>query len=540
MFGRCGVTLTGEWTSYRRLRAPTDDGAHLVEPPLEDVGSILADNQSAPAADCDLIGRSISELRHEAKRDLLAAAQSYVGQYVDIERLESAADVPVILTGHQAQLFHPGVWYKNFLAEHIARQHGGVALHIIIDADLFGSPSIRVPTGTVDAPRWQTIEFDSPTDKMPAEERRLLDADRFSSFGKQVQQAIEPLVTNPLVASLWPTAVERSRQTEVLGQCLAQSRHIVERQWGSKTLEIPQSTASDLNAFAWLTAHLLTNLPRLHEVYNNAARDYRREHRIRTNAHPVPDLREEGDWLEAPFWIWTNDDPSRRPLWVSRRGKLTVSDRAGSEHELGTSADADGDHIVERLTALRAQGVKIRPRALINTLYCRLLLSDLFIHGIGGAKYDQLTDQIIVEFFGVAPPAYGVATGTLRLPIERPRVSIEDARGLDHELRGLTYHPETFLDGSSRDDAEVARWVEQKRRWIATTQTPANARQRYLEIREANTALQSAVASKRARLLKCRDEVATALKADALIGSREWSFCLYPEDQLRSFLSFGA
>ena len=40
---------------------------------------------------------------------------------------------------------------------------------------------------------------------------------------------------------------------------------------------------------------------------------------------------------------------------------------------------------------LRESGVKIRPRAILTTLYSRLFLSDLFIHGIGGAKYDAWT-----------------------------------------------------------------------------------------------------------------------------------------------------
>ena len=70
--------------------------------------------------------------------------------------------------------------------------------------------------------------------------------------------------------------------------------------------------------------------------------------------------------------------------------------------------------------ALEARGIEIRPRALITTMYARLFLSDLFIHGIGGAKYDELTDAIIRRFFGIEPPAYMTVTGTVRLPIPRP------------------------------------------------------------------------------------------------------------------------
>ena len=48
----------------------------------------------------------------------------------------------------------------------------------------------------------------------------------------------------------------------------------------------------------------------------------------------------------------------------------------------------------------------LRPRALTLTLFARLCLGDFFIHGIGGGKYDEVTDAIIRDYFGVEPPAY--------------------------------------------------------------------------------------------------------------------------------------
>ena len=60
-------------------------------------------------------------------------------------------------------------------------------------------------------------------------------------------------------------------------------------------------------------------------------------------------------------------------------------------------------------------------RGPMTTMYLRFYLSDLFIHGIGGAKYDELTDEIIRRFFGIEPPRYLTATATIRLPIDRPK-----------------------------------------------------------------------------------------------------------------------
>src|SRR5438270_9519718 len=99
----------------------------------------------------------------------------------------------------------------------------------------------------------------------------------------------------------------------------------------------------------------------------------------------------------------------------------------------------------------------LRPRALITTMYARLVLSDLFIHGIGGAKYDELTDLIIRRFFGIEPPAYVTATATFRLPIERPQVSLDDVRRSEQRIRGVRFRPESFLQGPLlKQDAALA------------------------------------------------------------------------------------
>ena len=59
----------------------------------------------------------------------------------------------------------------------------------------------------------------------------------------------------------------------------------------------------------------------------------------------------------------------------------------------------------------------LRPRALTLTLFARLCLGDFFIHGIGGGKYDEVTDAIIRDYFGIEPPAYQVLSATLHLPL---------------------------------------------------------------------------------------------------------------------------
>src|SRR5262249_56991840 len=92
--------------------------------------------------------------------------------------------------------------------------------------------------------------------------------------------------------------------------------------------------------------------------------------------------------------------------------------RSGSERWPGLprAEDSQAKNMVNAFCELGRAGFKVRSRALTNTLFARLFLADLFIHGIGGAKYDELTDEIIRRFYGFAPPAYMVLSATLRLP----------------------------------------------------------------------------------------------------------------------------
>ena len=93
--------------------------------------------------------------------------------------------------------------------------------------------------------------------------------------------------------------------------------------------------------------------------------------------------------------------PERRRLFAGRSGReVLLSDRQGMEAGCRCGRDSDGGPAVEKLQEFRSRGVKIRSRALITTLWARLVLGDLFLHGIGGAKYDQVTDLLIERFSG--------------------------------------------------------------------------------------------------------------------------------------------
>jgi hypothetical protein len=536
------MTFGPDQLHRQRFATPRENGAVLAVPSLAEAGGLAAENaQLHRTADYSLQGRSLAELSRQARAELLEVAQAWTGAYRQTHLASLDPQGLIFLAGHQPELFHPGVWFKNFALGALARQHGAAAVNLVIDSDTLKSTSLPTPGGSIDDPRREAVLFDRPDGRMPFEERNILDMNLFAGFGRRVAQRIAPLVSDPLIGRFWPMVIERARFGDRLGYCLAQARHQLEGQWGLQTLEIPQSAVCDSEPFHWFLAHLFANIDRFRDCYNEAVQQYRQIHRIRNAAHPVPDLATEGAWIEAPLWIWTAGQPQRRRVFVCRRGgECVVSDRSGQELRLPLTADGDATDAVGQLMNWSRQGVKIRSRALITTLWARLALSDLFMHGIGGAKYDQVTDRLIETFFGLTPPGIMVLSATLYLPVQRPQASAAKLLELRRELRELSYHPEVhlrshgLLDGQS--SARARSLVDEKLRWIGAPVTHDNAYARWASLRRINSELQDCVAQRRQQLVELQSQMRRALRHEKVLGSREYSFCLYPESELREFL----
>ena len=525
------------------LRAPEASGGLMIEPPLQQASSLIAENRSLRAVyDYDVQGRRLAQLSRQAREHLVTEALRWTTGYRDVNSQAVQSATGIFLAGHQPQLFHPGVWLKNFALDALARQHSGVAINLLIDTDTIKQTAIAVPGGSASSPTATPIEIDRPGEPVPLEDRGILDRELFNRFGSRVAEQIAPLVSDPLIRDYWPLVVERSQQVDNLGACLAQSRHKLEADWGLSTLEVPESVVSTSEPFCWFAAHLLAQLPAFRTTYNEAVQEYRQANRIRSSAHPVPDLGESDGWLEAPFWIWTADDPIRRRLFAKyQRDRILICDQRRLEFSLPLTADGLATWAVQRLAEMAGRGVKIRPRALLTTLWARLVLGDMFLHGIGGAKYDRVTDRLIERFFGLAAPRFLVASGTLHLPVDHLPTTGEDAQAVGRQLRELTYHPECHVDqtqpptGSTGEDA--AELIAAKRRLVATPETPENARYRYLEFRRVNRALQPWVDRQRSHLLTEQSRIARGSAAESILSSRDYAFCLFPKKTLREFLA---
>ena len=533
----------------RRLRAPTEDGAALVDPPLGQIADVLERNRALIRGyhyDCQ--GLALDQLIAEGRTALLAQALEFTGQYRDFSFAPIVTPgTPYLLCGHQPELFHPGVWFKNFLLSTLGKSLGAVPINLIVDTDVVHGTSIRVPAKVEGVAGVEQIPFDAPGERVPWEERPIIDSRLFESFERRLATTYQTCCVDgnepfrPLAEGLWKAAVAaaaRKQENANLGCVLAEGRYVLESLLGLKTLEVPLSAVAQTPQFRWFAAHLLVQLPRLWEIYNATLNEYRHINRIRSGTHPVPGLQWDDEWWESPFLMWTRENPRRRRPFVRRlQDSLVISDRDGVRLTLDISADESADKAVEQLAEAERRGIKMRPRALITTMYARLVLSDLFIHGIGGAKYDELTDAIIRRFFAIEPPTYLTATATFRLPIERRDVTADDLRSAAQRFRDARYRPESFLGDPLLGEDEVLHrrlqdLAAEKRDYLVKHDLRRCSQEVFEGLDRINRAMQELLRPFEENLRAEHTKLFEQWKQSQLLGSREFSFCLFPSEIL--------
>jgi hypothetical protein len=192
--------------------------------------------------------------------------------------------------------------------------------------------------------------------------------------------------------------------------------------------------------------------------------------------------------------------------------------------------------MVRAFLDLGKRDLKVRSRALTNTMYARLFLCDLFIHGIGGGKYDEVTDAIIRRYYHVEPPAYLVLSATLLLPVPHDPVTPDDCRRLKREERDLYYNPQRHLDDGARSRPEVTALVARKDALIRAEPADRPARrERFRQIREVGEALRALVELELEAARRQEVECDAELRANAILMRRDYPFLLYPEQALRPF-----
>ncbi|HLJ62238.1 MAG TPA: hypothetical protein VKZ50_21160 [bacterium] len=505
--------MTGEpATATLDYTIPERSGEVLIAPGLDRVPSLLAASHAVRWNGVEVLGVPLAEFRRRVRARALRLAADYTG---------GAAPDPaqaLVVMGHQPVLFHPGVWVKYFLLTRIARETSAAALHLIVDTDATGPIGADVPAQHDRLVRVRETLVDLPGD-VPLEAAAVPATAAWAGFLGRVRGHLAAVPVPGLLAHLdtWAQGVREARTSHHLGEFLARLRRGYEAGAGAPAyLELPMSVLAETPEFRAFALHLLREPDVLRRSYNAQLDAHRRARRLRSPANPFPNLAEDGALIEAPFWV----------VRGGRRNDLYVS-RAGARLELRTSsgpiasvpADASG------ADALAEAGVALRPKAITLTMFARLCLGDLFIHGVGGGRYDRVTDAIIADLFGCRPVPYLVATATLHLPLPAEATG-EERRRLERLQSDYRHNPDRHLEGAT--DAQ-RRLVDEKWRLIGEVETMRpgpDRRAATRRIREINVELASSLAPERARV-DARLAVLDGADAGGAAGYRDYPFFLF-------------
>jgi hypothetical protein len=408
--------MHGTQPRYADWKAPADDGAVLLWPQPD---QLLRDTESnhglLSSADCVRIqGVTLPELRRSLR--------TWIG-HTD-ER------APLLAMGHQTELYHPGVWAKNALIDAAAAKLGGRPFQFAIDTDEPKHLNLKWPGGS--AP---VTDDETPAEwngllaaPSPAHLSRVADAFTRDAAGWD----FTPLVPE-FLSSLRRLALERPS----LPAALTNASHALDWSLGLRLDAMLFSPLCEAEPYLLFAYHVLSRAGVFAADYNAALDEYRLEHKVRTPGRPMPNLAVTPDACEVPFWLDSLSRGTRKRASVVRRAdRWVLPGPAGGELPLQPEAAAPAA-CRELSDWLRANDLRLAPRALTLTTVLRLLITDQFVHGIGGGRYDQVTDTLISRQFGLEPPRFAVTTATLYFPqaVGRQRVCMSCVLQEGHRLR---------------------------------------------------------------------------------------------------------
>lgn len=509
-------------TKIDGLAAPEHDGTILIEPAADTLEPLIERNRK-------LIQSYAFEVCGRAAADFFAPDHG-----------------PVIMSGHQPDFLHPGVWVKNVVGAGLAAKVGGRADFLVVDNDAPHEVSFQSPD--IDGERWRVRRHVLLENSrgLPYEHMPRLALDKWASVFDRLPESIRRSDDNVL-----PAFESGFMRTTGGANGLDYVDAWIE---GMRAIDADVGTASPTSRrvgrlfsgrdeprgeYAAFIAHAMLNAESFAAAYNEALAEYRRRRRIRGTQHPIPDLLIEHDRRELPFWIESDTSPRQR-MWVSRSGADAITVGSG---DAATGVIPEVDLRAQPSAALTEglPGLHIRPRALTLTMFARLFACDLFIHGIGGAKYDQITDDIIRRFFGVEPPAYACVSATLRLPLPRYEPGERDSDYWLLRLRDLQFNPQRYV---ADDDAAppIRDMLAEREQAISASRRlrTDNRRNRpkrraaFHRIRAANQALLAACPRIVEETRKKITETRVRVERDVIASRRDWFLGLYPAVKLRA------
>ena len=283
---------------------------------------------------------------------------------------------PVVLSGHQPTLWHPGILAKAAASAASAALAGGEHAWICVDHDAVNPGEVRFPVRNADGRLASGVHSFAPiaglTHDTPACSR---DAFEPRAFRLPAGSMVEPVGVADALARMEQAFHRHAGSPTAAEQIAGVTRDL-----------LPDGVTLGTTVFA----SRLQQTEVFRRVVDEARRDPRacaESYNRAIEANPKAGIRalRIGDEIELPFW----------------------SLREGAARVRVTSATLDGCD-------------SLAPRAILMTPLLRLAGCELFVHGLGGGEYERIGEAWIRSWLGDAsgldaPAPYAVVSADLRL-----------------------------------------------------------------------------------------------------------------------------
>lgn len=528
--------------------------------PADKISSLLEENKKIFSQySFTILNQPFKEVRENGRKKVIQKALKFSSKFdPNIKEKISSAPQYIIQSGHQPVFFHPGIWIKNIFLNELLKSpllDRCLGLNIILDNDVckelnFSLPALS-PTGNL---KLERVNFLSPTlaPNLPFEEHPCPSLELITKFNRDIIRKLKLLESeNKDILNnynIFARCLENSShlcsqnyKRGNLGEFLGLARRLYEQEIEPAYLEIPFSQICDSDEFLSFFLEITKNIKSFSKIYNNKLNEYRKLFKIRNRAHPSPNLIIKENLTELPFWIWREGDQRRKIFILKEEEKNYLYNDAYGKIFL---IEEDGlKSLFSLKTLLKQRGLKIRPKALLLTLYNRLFISDLFIHGLGGAKYDLVTDEIIREFFKVEPPHFLVVSCTLYPNFKSsPGASDSKISALKKKIRDLEFNPERYVDElplTKKEKNQIGKLAKKKTKLIKKIKeipSPAEKRKISEEIKAINNFMAERVRPLKCELRKKLREEEERTKQSEVYTFREFPYCFFSAKILRNLL----
>jgi len=512
---------------------PAGHGEVLTRPGFSEWERLARANHTAAEAWTFLVnGVPAAQVRALARAEALDAAGEWSEKLATplTERRDPVGIV--VATGHQPELYHPGVWIKDFLLQRLSDESGAAAFDIVVDTDGFDTLSVSSPCMRPGVSRCQQYLAVGGLNATYAGAAVPSDGE-LADFCDATESMLSSLPA-PAISRHFGTFAGDLRSAREDADNLAELVTIARRRYeaaaGTDYLELPLTSLIRTEAFAAFVCDIARRADDFRDAYNGELDDYRTANKTRNAAQPFPNLGHEDGRIELPLWSVTASH--REPVWVETDadGQVRFLSASGQQLlELGAGQDP--------VTALRAAGVTFAPKALLLTLFVRLFCCDLFIHGVGGGRYDSVTDGVCRRYYGIEPPAFVVASITMYLPLGAHAVTDEEIAAAKDRLNRLDHNPDALLGEVEFDSAEeraaALGLAQEKTRLVAAIAQPGADRKTIsITIKEANAALAALLEPLRQVM---SDELAvleSQRAAAEILTDRTYPFCLWSPQEV--------